>query len=148
PVRVTPSLRITPPRLEPNTGGPWITAVLTFAAPYFASDVDLASVRLQGSVRADRSSAVVRGRGRKRAEVLVLRFDRALLARALGPGERMPVSITGLVGGERFAATDIIRVVGGGQLVVAEKNEPTSSEPPLALRIRSVNPAAGGRLRL
>ena len=148
PAHVTPSLRITPPTLEPGTSGRWITAMLTFPAPYSASDVDLASVRLQGSVPADPSSAVVRGRGRERAEVLVLRFDRALAARALRPGERIAVSVAGMVGAARFAATDTIRVLGGGApLPVAGKPEPTGSGSPLGLRIRSGRGAAGGQLR-
>lgn len=151
PVRVTPAVRISPRTLEPDAGGGWVTASLTFAPPHSAREVDLASVRLQGSVPADRSSGITREPGGTGTETLVLRFDRASVAAILPAGEHVPVTVTGTLGNGSFAATTTVRVLThGGRSPVAIELESSSGAPrhELGMRIASPARAEGGRLRL
>jgi hypothetical protein len=151
PVRVTPAIRVSPRTLEPDAGGGWITASLTFAPPHSAREVDLASVRLQGSVPADRSSGITREPGGTGTETLVLRFDRASVAAILPAGEHVPVTVTGTLDNESFAATTTVRVLThGGRSPVAIELESSSGAPrhELGMRIASPARAEGDRLRL
>jgi hypothetical protein len=96
-----------PRRLDLDSRGGWVRGDLELPAPYDVSQVYIASILLNGLVPA---SADGPGRSRVRGHRLELRFPRALVARALAPGDRVPVTVTGIVAGQRFEGVDSVRV--------------------------------------
>lgn len=89
----------------------WITAVVAVDAPRSWADLDVASIRLNGTVPVDPAAPVARSGGE-----LVVRFDRAALAAILPAGDALPVTITGQVANDSFEGTTTVRVLGRGPL--------------------------------
>jgi hypothetical protein len=79
-------------------------------SPYSTSDIDIGSIRLNGSVPVAAGAPVTIGDFDKdRIRDLALKFDRTGVAGTLGPGNAVPLTITGLIGNDPFTATVLIR---------------------------------------
>jgi hypothetical protein len=106
---VTPlqvELWMTPRTLSRKQSNALIDARLTFADGVRVSDVDVASLRLNGSLRVMK---VVSSSGSR----ITVRFDRAAFVALVPPGNKIDMSVTvaGLVKAVPFSAADVMRVV-------------------------------------
>jgi hypothetical protein len=112
PVRAA-NLRFSPPTLNARSGAPWLIASIT-PEDFDAEDIDLSSVRLQGSLTIDPASAALEPSGSAAGRALRVRFDRTAVATMLEPGSNR-VEITGsLATGERFRGEGELRLLGAG----------------------------------
>jgi len=103
--------------LEPNTLnlkslGKWVKGVLEPEAPASASDIDVASIRLNGTVAVDPDAPVDLGDADGDGiPDLSVRFLRSAVDLALDEGDAVPVKVTGLLAGDCFSGTTTLRVV-------------------------------------
>jgi hypothetical protein len=97
-------LRITPRTLSSRSGN-WVQARLTFPGGLRASEVAVASIRLNEAVAV---AHVVESRG----DSLTVKFDRAAVLAVLPRGHSVEVRVGGTVRGLPFLGRDAIRVEG------------------------------------
>jgi len=149
---VTVAFKFGPSTLNLASPGRWVTGTIVPLPPLSARDIDVTSIRLNGSVPVDWAHPVVPGGPNVNgAHELRVRFERAAVEATLSPGTRVPVSITGTVNGQEFLGTDTIRVRRGtGPIAVDIEHESSAGENPPALSVRawSVGSAADGQLRV
>jgi hypothetical protein len=150
PVRV--AFKFDPSTLNLASEGRWVTGALEPVPPLSANDIDVASIRLNGSVPVDRAAPTgQRGLNGKAVCDLKVSFDRASVEATLLGGDRVPVSVTGTVNGREFLGTDTIRVLSAaGRASVDDKIESVAGTVKVALSIRETagDAAVAGRLRL
>jgi hypothetical protein len=101
-----------PRNLNLDSNGRWVSGVLTPPAPYDATDIDVSSIRLGGSVAVSNEHAV---KAQKKDRSLAVKFSRADVERVLASGERVPVVVTGIIGGRPFRGVDYVRTRGGSR---------------------------------
>jgi hypothetical protein len=96
-----------PHDLHLNSKGKWVTGYLRPPAPYPASQIDVASVRLNGVVPASTEHPA---RIEEHDTRLKVKFLRADVKPTLTPGDAVPVVVTGMIAGQPFTGTDYIKV--------------------------------------
>jgi hypothetical protein len=103
------TFELMPPALNHESEGRWVTAFLQPPPPYRASQIDVASIRLNGTVpiSPDHPAKI-----QERDTRLQVKFERAEVAYTLRPGEDVSVSVSGMVAGTCFAGTDHLKVTG------------------------------------
>ena len=103
--------------LEPNTlnltsRGQWVAGFLEPASPSAASDIDIASIRLNGSVPVDPAASTTLGdHNGNGVPDLMVKFNRAAVELTLSEGDNVAVNVTGTIGSNSFIGTDHIRVI-------------------------------------
>jgi hypothetical protein len=112
PCPLTPvDLDLTPNTLNLRSRGHWVTGVLEPEPPASPGDIDIASIRLNGTVPVDPSAPTSIGDedddGRPDLKV---KFDRAAVEATVTEGEAVTVTVAGSIGSGCFEATDVIRV--------------------------------------
>jgi len=102
---------LTPKTLNVASRGRWLTGYLEPTPPVAARDIDIATIRLNGTVPVDPSAptALVDHDGDGITELMV-RFDRTALELTLPEGDEVPVTATCESGAITFAGTDTVRV--------------------------------------
>ena len=101
----------TPSALDLASRGFWITGFLEPPPPFVASDIDISSVRLNGSVpEAPASPTPLGDHDGNGVPDLMVKFNRMAVELTLSEGDQVPVNVTGTVGGHLFLGTDYIRV--------------------------------------
>jgi hypothetical protein len=109
PVRV--DLDVCPHRVSLSSRRRWLTATLTVPSPYRASDIDRASLRLNGVAATEigwrAGSDLEGGHGHGGRRELTAKFPWAEVRASLEPGPRVPVTITGALAGERLIGIDL-----------------------------------------
>jgi hypothetical protein len=102
---------MTPNTLNLKSHGLWVTGRLEPRSPFTASDIDIASIRLNGVVPVDPAAPTEIGDhdGNGVADLRV-KFARAALDLTVSEGDNVPVTVSGTVGGSPFSGTDYIRV--------------------------------------
>ena len=103
---------LTPNTLNLKSSGLWVTGYLEPDDPYAASQIDISSIRLNGSVPVDADAPTEFGDhdGNGKPDLMV-KFNRAAVELALTDGNQVPVTVTGTVDGQYFAGTDYMRVI-------------------------------------
>jgi hypothetical protein len=88
-----------------------VTGYLEPAAPNAATDIDIASIRVNGSVQVDQAAPTAIGDhdGNGRSDLLV-KFDRVALELTLPQGDDVPVGVAGTVAGHAFSGITHLRV--------------------------------------
>jgi hypothetical protein len=163
PVRpVAMEFDVTPGTLDPASRGRWVTGFLEPPQPLAAGDIDLPSIRLNGSLPVDASAPTALGdHDEDGVPDLMVKFDRVAVEPTVSEGESVRVTITGTVGGKAFSGADTIRVRRGG-LSAPQAGSPLTAGSVtrvdaedrlpgnLALAIRGPrpNPSMGGRFRI
>lgn len=100
-----------PGSLNLKSLGKWVKGTLTPPAPNLATDIVVASIRLNGALAIDPSGGVtVNGGSHPSIDVNFLRSAVQLL---LPQGDNVPVTVTGTVGTQLFSGTDYIKVKTG-----------------------------------
>ncbi|MHB8844499.1 MAG: carboxypeptidase regulatory-like domain-containing protein, partial [Nitrospirota bacterium] len=118
---ITVNIEIEPETLNQKSSGNWIMAEIELPHGYNAADVDIALIRLEGSV-----PAVTRPYEQKKRHLdhgcsadsrehdhglIKVKFDRSAVINLLPAGDHVPVHITGAVAGTTFEGVDVIRVI-------------------------------------
>ena len=104
------ALEMNPASLNLNGHGRWVTATLEPAAPFAASDIDVSSLSLNGSVGVDADGPVTIGDADADGIAdLSVKFDRAAVAALLSAGNEVEITVTGSIGDDCFSASDVIK---------------------------------------
>jgi DNA-binding beta-propeller fold protein YncE len=105
------SFDFTPNALNLASQGLWITGFLEPLSPLAASDIDIASIRLNGTVPVDPTAPTALGdHDGDGVSDLTVKFSRAAVELTLPEGDDVPVVVTGKLGSQSFSGTDHIRV--------------------------------------
>jgi hypothetical protein len=128
-----------PRELNLKSQGQWVTGTIRLPAPYRASEIDVASIRLNGVVSvAPEAPCQIEEHDTR----LTAKFSRAEVQRTLTPGEQVPVNVSGMVAGTPFMDTDHIAVkVRGMDRTAADERLADGHAPEFSLR--PLNPALG-----
>ncbi len=103
---VTATLDVKPHHLNLGSKGKWITAYVTAPAPHLASEIDVASLRLNGVPAATDPEPKLEDHDTR----LKVKFPRAAFAATLEAGDAVPVTLSGAVGQSCMTATDVLEV--------------------------------------
>ncbi len=98
-----------PETLNKKSEGKWVKVEIELPRGYKAADIDIASIRLEGTVQAEASPISINHGGE--ADELTVKFRRDSVIAVLPEGEHVPVHVTGKVGASLFEGVDIIRVI-------------------------------------
>jgi len=115
-------------------------------SPYAASAIDVASIRLNGTVPVDPSAPTALGdHDGNDVPDLMVKFNRAAVELTLSEGDSVPVTVTGKVDGHSFSGTDYIRVrravvsaPSAGSHLTAPSLTPVRWETPDGVTVESV----------
>lgn len=107
---VNATVNFDPNTLNRSSNGTWVTVYIELPSGYRPADIDVASVRLEGTVPAESKPYSVSDRDKDGIADLMVKFRRSAVASVLGTGDRVPVHVTGRVGGVSFEGVDLIRV--------------------------------------
>ena len=111
PAPVVMAFRLKPRQLELDSRRRWVKGFLEPASPFAASDINIASIRLNDTVPVDPAARTsLADHDDNGIPDLMVRFKRAELERTLAPGDTVEVTVTGVVAGQRFLGTAHIRV--------------------------------------
>ena len=108
---VAMTVTLSPRTLNLRARGRWVTGYLEPSAPWAADQIDVPSIRFNGTVPVDPAATVTIGdfNGNGVAD-LAVKFDRTAVELAVTAGVAVPVVVTGAVAGQCFTGTDTIRV--------------------------------------
>ncbi len=129
----------------------WVEGFLEPAAPFAASEIDISSIRLNGTVQVDPVSRSALGdRDGNGVPDLTVQFKQAALGRTLSEGDSVAISVTGMVAKHRFLRTDHIRVRRANILAPAAGGASDRGLPAVGLAIRRTtpNPVMSARMRV
>jgi hypothetical protein len=105
------SFELSPSTLNLQSMGRWETARLEPEPPASPADIDIASIRLNGSVPVDASAPVSIGDvDHDRRPDLTVKFNRVAVDLTVTEGDEVPVTVNGKIGNGCFEATDLVRV--------------------------------------
>jgi predicted NUDIX family NTP pyrophosphohydrolase len=111
PAPVAMAFDFTPNTLNLTSRGLWVTGFLEPASPFAASDIDIASIRLNGTVPVDPAAPTALGdHDANGVPDLMVKFNRVAVELSVSEGNSVPVTVTGTVDGRSFIGTDYIRV--------------------------------------
>jgi hypothetical protein len=101
----------TPGTLNLASHGLWVTGYLEPPSPFAAGAIDIASIRLNGTVPVDPAApTAIADHDGNGVPDLMVKFNRAAVELTLTDGDHVPVTVTGTVAGHTFIGTDYIRV--------------------------------------
>ncbi|MGB9082451.1 MAG: hypothetical protein WCD00_14220, partial [Desulfuromonadaceae bacterium] len=98
-----------PETLNGKSEGKWVKVEIELPHGYKAADIDISSIRLEGTVPAEALPISINQGGN--ADVLTVKFLRSAVTALLPPGDSVPVHVTGKVGSSLFGGVDVIRVI-------------------------------------
>ena len=105
------AIEIDPNTINTQSGGNYITAHLEFPTGYDPAEVQLNSVRLNGTVAASPNFFDITDWNHNHVPDLALKFSRDAVEASLGEGNQVPITITGLIDASCFAGTTTVRVI-------------------------------------
>ncbi|WP_054698453.1 hypothetical protein, partial [Geotalea toluenoxydans] len=106
---ITAEIRFEPETLNQKSQGNWVTVEIELPDGYKAGEIDIASIRLEGTVSAESKPYQIR-KG-KCNDSLMVKFSRSQVIAILPEGSQVPVHVTGRVGAVQFEGIDVIRVI-------------------------------------
>ncbi len=122
---VTVDMDFEPRTLNKTDKGNWVKVEFELPHGYKASDVDIFSIRLEGTVPAERSPVEIKTKtydngcdaehDKHDHEKLMVKFDRSEVIKVLPCGDQVPVHVIGKVGTSALEGVDVIRVINQGQ---------------------------------
>jgi hypothetical protein len=100
-----------PPVFNLKSQSKWVTGYLEPPAGFSPSDIDIGSIRLNGSVAvASGATTTIGDFDKDGIPDLAVKFERAAVAATLITGNAVPVTVSGWAAGDCFSGTDVIRV--------------------------------------
>jgi hypothetical protein len=121
---ITAEIDFEPETLNKKSEGKWVKVEIELPHGYNAKDIDISSIRLEGTVHAEqwpherKNHHLEHGcehdhTGHNHSE-LTVKFKRSDVIAVLPKGDHVPVHITGMIGSTPFEGVDIIRVISNG----------------------------------
>ena len=107
---ITATFDVDPDTINLKSKGKWITCYIELPEEYDVNDIDVASVRFEGSLPAAEKPYGVGDEDQDEIPDLMVKFARAGVGSLLAWGDSVEVTVSGAVLGETFSGTDIIRV--------------------------------------
>ena len=102
---------LTPNTLNLAARSLWVTGFLEPASPFAASEIDIASIRLNGTVPVDPAAPTALGdQNGNGIPDLMVKFNRLAVELTVPEGDQVEVTVTGVADGHPFLGTDHIRV--------------------------------------
>jgi hypothetical protein len=98
-----------PKTLNRKSEGKGVMVEIELPHGYKASNIDISSIRLEGTVPAEASPYSISHKGE--VDELTVKFLRSAVIALLSSGDNVPVHVTGKVGTSLFEGIDIIRVI-------------------------------------
>ncbi|MDH5364451.1 MAG: PKD domain-containing protein, partial [Dehalococcoidia bacterium] len=102
-----------PDTLNLKSKGKWVTVYIEVPLGYEASQIDVSSTKLNGTVPALAKPAQVGDYDSDGVPDLMVKFDRAAVEGILSIGDAVKITITGEVAGIAFGGSDTIKVIDG-----------------------------------
>lgn len=100
-----------PSTLNLSSHGLWVSGYLEPPAPISVNEIDVSSIRINGTVPVDVAAPIAIGdEDADGIPDLMVKWNRASVELTVAEGDQVPVTVTGVAGGRRFAGTDYIRV--------------------------------------
>lgn len=106
---ITAEIEFEPKTLNKKSNGTWVMLEIELPHGYKAADIDVSTIRLNGTVPAELHPTSNRCDGGR--DELTVKFRRNSVIAALPPGNHVPVHVTGMVGSTAFEGVCIIRVI-------------------------------------
>jgi len=94
----------------------YVTAYIELPLGYNVSQINISSIRLNGTVPALTKPTQVGDHDKDRVPDLMVKFDASAVKSLLIPGSQVEITITGEVTGMGFQGSDTIRVIGGDNM--------------------------------
>ncbi|MEW6592728.1 MAG: Ig-like domain-containing protein [Candidatus Hadarchaeota archaeon] len=101
---------IDPDTLNLKSRGKWITAYIELPAGYSVGDINVGSLKLNGTVQVEASPIAIGDYNGNGVPDLMVKFSRSAVQALLVPGEAT-LTVTGEVGSAVFEGSDTIRVI-------------------------------------
>jgi hypothetical protein len=108
---INATINFDPDTLNKSSNGTWVVAYIELPTGYNVKDIDVASIRLEGTVPAEVWPYAVGDHDRDGIADLMVKFRRSAVISILSTGEQVPVHVTGKAGAMTFEGVDIIRVI-------------------------------------
>jgi hypothetical protein len=100
-----------PDALSPASRGRWVTGLLEPPSPFAVGDIDITSIRLNGTVPVDPVAPTTLGdHDGNGVPDLMVKFNRVEVGLTVSEGDDVAVTVTGTVNGQSFTGTDQISV--------------------------------------
>jgi hypothetical protein len=100
-----------PNTLNKKSNGTWVVVYIELPAGYNPADIDISTVRLEGTVPAETKPCAVGDHDKDGIPDLMVKFKRSDVINLLPNGENVLVHVTGKVGAVTFEGVDSIRVI-------------------------------------
>jgi large repetitive protein len=100
-----------PDTLNKSSKGTWVVVYIELPAGYKPADIDISSIRLEGTIPAEIHPSAVGDNNNNGVPDLMVKFKRQDVVNLLSDGEQVPVHVTGKVGNTSFDGVDVIRVI-------------------------------------
>lgn len=117
---ITVDIDFEPETLNKSSHGHWVKVEIELPHGYYAKDVDISSIRLEGTVLAElrpyehhrhhHEHGCDHDRHGHDHETLMVKFRRSDVIVVLPVGQHVPVHVTGMVGTTQFGGVDVIKV--------------------------------------
>jgi len=138
---LTVAFDFTPSTLNLTARGLWVAGLIEPPSPFDAGDIDIASLRLNGTVQA--GSAVLGDGNDNGVPDLTVQFSRTAVGLTVPQGDNVPIIVTGTLAGHSFSGTDYIHVIraAGSASLAGGDLEADDGSGQLGLRAATRNPA-------
>src|SRR3990172_2213200 len=100
-----------PNTLNKTSNGTWVVVYIEFPTGYRPADVDISTVRLEGTIPAVQRPYAVGDYDKDGIPDLMVKFKRSDVINLLPNGDKVTVRVTGTVGTTTFEGVDTIRVM-------------------------------------
>lgn len=104
-------MAIDPNTINPGAGGHYVSAHLEFSSGFDPAHVDLATVRLNGTVAASLDFFDIKDWNHNHVPDLTVKFPRDAVEASEQVGDYIPISITGMIGESCFFGSTFVRVI-------------------------------------
>jgi hypothetical protein len=110
-MNVNATINFDPNTLNATSNGTWVVVYIELPVGYKAADIDVSSIRLEGTIPGELRPSAVGDQDRDGIPDLIVKFKRSDVINLLPNGDHVPVHVTGKVGTATFDGVDIIRVI-------------------------------------
>jgi hypothetical protein len=117
---ITVDVEFEPETLNKDSHGQWVLVEIELPHGYNAKDVDVSSIRLEGTIPAElwpyehhehhHEHGCDHDRRGHDHDALMVKFKRSAVIAVLSVGNHVPVHVTGMVGTTQFEGVDVIRM--------------------------------------
>jgi len=108
---INATINFDPDTLNKKSNGNWVTVYIELPAGYSVADIDISSIRFEGTIPAETRPYAVGDHDKNGIPDLMVKFKRSDVINLLLNGEQVIVHVSGKVGTTTFDGVDVIRVM-------------------------------------